>query len=62
MSERLSALERELLRLRQQNMEMVQALADANQRVHELESARDLAIDRIEWAIDSLHTVLDQGQ
>jgi TolA-binding protein len=62
MSDRLSALEKELTRLRRQNADMTQALADATQRVQDLESARDLALDRIEWAIDSLHTVIEQEQ
>ena len=62
MSDRLSALEKELTRLRRENAGMTQALADAAQRVQDLESARDLALDRIEWAIDSLHTLVDQEQ
>jgi predicted nucleic acid-binding Zn-ribbon protein len=61
MSERLSALEKELARVRRQNADMERALDDAKQRVIELESARDQALDRIDWAIDSLHNVLDQG-
>ena len=62
MSERLPALERELTRLKRLNAEMARALETANARVQELESARDLALDRIDWAIDSLHNVLDQDQ
>ena len=62
MSDRLSALEKELTRLRRENAGMTQALAEAAQRVQDLESARDVALDRIEWAIDSLHTAVDQEQ
>ena len=62
MSERLSALEKELTRLRRRNVDMERALESANERVRELEQARDHALDRIDWAIDSLHTVLDQGE
>lgn len=56
------ALERELTRLKRQHAEMAKALDLANERVQELESARDQALDRIEWAIDSLHNVRDHGQ
>ena len=62
MSERLPALEKELTRLKRLNADMALALETANARVQELESARDLALDRIDWAIDSLHNVLDQDQ
>lgn len=62
MSDRLPALEKELVRLRQEHAEAVRALAAANDRVRELEAARDLAMDRIDWAIDSLHTIIDQRQ
>ena len=62
MSERLSTLEKELARLRRQNADLARDLAVAGERVRELEAARDQAMDRIDWAIDSLHNVLDQGQ
>jgi predicted nucleic acid-binding Zn-ribbon protein len=62
MGERLSALERELVRLRREHADAVRQLADANNRLRELEAARDLALDRIDWAIDSLHNVIDQRQ
>ena len=62
MSERLPALEKELTRLKRLNADMALALETANARVQELESARDLALDRIDWAIDSLHNVLEQDQ
>ena len=62
MSERLSALEKELVRLRKDHADTVRALAAANDRLRELEAARDLALDRIDWAIDSLHNVIDQRQ
>jgi hypothetical protein len=62
MAERLDTLERDIARLRRQNADMVRDLEAANQRVRELESARDFALDRIDWALDSLHTVLEEGQ
>ena len=62
MSERLPALEKELARLRKAHADMARDLEVAHGRVRELEAARDHALDRIEWAIDSLHNVLDQGQ
>ena len=62
MSERLSALEKELARLRRQNADMARDLETANRRVQDLESARDFALDRIDWALDSLHNVLEEGQ
>ena len=62
MSERLSALEKELVRLRKHNADLARDLDTTGQRVRELEAARDQAMDRIDWAIDSLHNVLEQGQ
>ena len=62
MSDRLPALEKELAKLRKQHADAVRDLAVANERVRELESARDQAMDRIDWAIDSLHNVIDQTQ
>ena len=62
MSDRLPALEKELVRLRKEHAEAVRALAIANDRLRELETARDFALDRIDWAIDSLHNVIDQRQ
>jgi predicted nucleic acid-binding Zn-ribbon protein len=60
MSERLPALEKELVRLRKEHADAVRALAAANERLRELEAARDQALDHIDWAIDSLHNVMDQ--
>ena len=60
LSERLPALERELVRLRKEHADVVKSLSVANERVRELETARDAALDHIDWAIDSLHNVLDQ--
>jgi predicted RNase H-like nuclease (RuvC/YqgF family) len=62
MSERLSALEKQLTQLKRQNSDMARALEAAGQRVRELEAARDQAMDHIDWAIDSLHTVVDREQ
>jgi hypothetical protein len=49
---RLDALERERDQLKAQ-------LADAQALVAKLEQARDEAVNRIDWAIDSLHNVLE---
>ena len=35
-------------------------LAAARQRIEELEAARDAALDRIGWAIDSLHNEIEE--
>ena len=48
----LEALERERDQLKAQ-------LADAQARIARLEQARDEAVNRIDWAIDSLHNVLE---
>ena len=48
----------ELARLRREHGEMTRALEAANARVLELENARDSALDRIDWAIDSIHNVI----
>jgi hypothetical protein len=61
-TEIIPALEKELVRLRGEHADTVRQLADANNRLRELEAARDLALDRIDWAIDSLHNVIDQRQ
>ncbi len=62
MNERLVALEKELVRVRKEHADATRALAAANDRLRELEASRDLALDRIDWAIDSLHNVIDQRQ
>jgi hypothetical protein len=49
---RFDALERERDQLKAQ-------LADAQALVAKLEQARDEAVNRIDWAIDSLHNVLE---
>ena len=59
MSERLSTLEKEVSRLRRHNAELARDLERAKERVRELESARDYALDRIDWALDSLHTAFE---
>lgn len=48
----LEALERERDQLKVQ-------LADARAAIAKLEHARDEALNRIDWAIDSLHNVLE---
>jgi hypothetical protein len=49
---RLEALERERDQLKVQ-------LSDAQASIIRLEQARDAAVNRIDWAIDSLHNVLE---
>ncbi|KAB2940089.1 MAG: hypothetical protein K8F92_01315 [Hyphomicrobium sp.] len=49
---RLEALERERDQLKAQ-------LADAQALIAKLEQARDEAVNRIDWTIDSLHNVLE---
>lgn len=49
---RLEALERERDALKAQ-------LADAQVNIVQLEKARDEAVNRIDWAIDSLHNLLE---
>jgi hypothetical protein len=50
--QRLDTLERERDRLKGE-------LAEALARIVRLEAARDQAVNRIDWAIDSLHNVLE---
>jgi hypothetical protein len=51
---------RAMKRLAAQNTQLAKALADAEARIAELERQRDSALDRIEWVIDSLHTLRDE--
>ena len=39
---------------------LVKQLSAAEQRIAELESAHDQAINRIDWVIDSIQTVFDE--
>lgn len=50
----LAALERERDQLKAQ-------LDDARAAIAKLEHAREEALNRIDWAIDSLHNVLESG-
>jgi hypothetical protein len=47
-------------RLETQNAQLAQALKDAESRIAELERQRDSALDRIEWVIDSLHSLREE--
>jgi hypothetical protein len=47
-------------RLATQNTQLAKSLADAEARIAELERQRDSALDRIEWVIDSLHSLRDE--
>jgi hypothetical protein len=40
--------------------QLTQALKDAEVRIAELERQRDTALDRIEWVLDSLHSLRDE--
>jgi hypothetical protein len=52
--QRIKSLERECERLKSQ-------LAEANERIAALEQRRAEAVNRIDWVIDSLHNVLENG-
>jgi hypothetical protein len=39
---------------------LILALAEAQARITELERQRDSALDRIEWVIDSLHSLREE--
>jgi chromosome segregation ATPase len=54
LSQRIKSLERERDRLKAQ-------LAEANERIAGLEERRAEAVNRIDWVIDSLHNVLENG-
>lgn len=51
-------------RLEQERDELKAELEAARRRIAELETARAQVLDRIDWAIDSLHNVIesDTGQ
>ena len=53
-AQRVKALERERDRLKSQ-------LAEAEARIVRLEESRAEAVNRIDWVIDSLHNVLENG-
>ena len=52
-ADRLASLEVECSRLRAE-------LAEAGARIKALETQRKQLLDRIDWAIDSLHTLIDE--
>jgi hypothetical protein len=49
-----------LKRVAAQNALLTQSLKDAEARIAELERQRDSALDRIEWVIDSLHSLREE--
>jgi chromosome segregation ATPase len=49
-----------LKRVAAQNAQLTKALQDAEARIAELERQRDSALDRIEWVIDSLHSLREE--
>jgi chromosome segregation ATPase len=53
-AQRIKSLERERDRLKSQ-------LAEAEARIARLEESRAEAVNRIDWVIDSLHNVLENG-
>ena len=53
-AQRVKTLERERDRLKTQ-------LAEAEARIARLEESRAEAVNRIDWVIDSLHNVLENG-
>jgi chromosome segregation ATPase len=52
--QRIKSLERECERLKAQ-------LAEANERIAALDQRRAEAVTRIDWVLDSLHNVLENG-
>jgi hypothetical protein len=50
----------EVARLMAENAGLLQRLAVANEKVARLERQRDEALNRIEWAIDSIQTLSDE--
>ncbi len=52
--QRIKALEAERDRLKNQ-------LTEAEERIGRLEESRNETVNRIDWVIDSLHNVLEQG-
>lgn len=55
LADAVTALEIEREQLRRE-------LAEARARIVELEKARKEALDRIDWALDSLHTLLQRAE
>jgi hypothetical protein len=49
-----------LKRMEARNAELAKALKGAEARIAELERQRDSALDRIEWVIDSLHSLREE--
>ena len=49
-----------LKRLEAENAQLAKSLKDAEARIAELERQRDSALDRIEWVIDSLHSLREE--
>ena len=59
LTRRIKELVGEIERLKRDQAAAGQALKRAEARVRDLESQRDQALNHIDWAIDSLHTILD---
>lgn len=56
-SGRVEELERRLAAAQAEREHIARQLSDCQARVVELESDRNAALNRIEWALDSLHTL-----
>jgi septal ring factor EnvC (AmiA/AmiB activator) len=52
-------LETRVLDLKRERDALAAELAEANARIAALDAARDDAVNRIDWVVDSLQTVLD---
>jgi hypothetical protein len=48
--------------LEQERASLAAALAAANARIAELETGQTEAADRIAWALDTLHSLLDENE
>ena len=57
---RIAELEGEVAHMRDERDALSRQLAASEQHVKTLQTQRDAALNRIDWAIDSLHNVLDE--
>lgn len=55
----LEQLEREVMALKKERDDLRGELMAAKQRIGELEALNEEAVNRIEWVLDSLHTLLE---
>lgn len=56
----LAQIERDIQALRDERDNLRGELAAAKQRISELEAINEDAVNRIDWVLDSLHSLLEQ--